>query len=288
MKRAGIGPSTRLCALLGAPVAHSGSPAMHNAAFAATGRDARYLAFHVEAADFATAVRGLAALGAIGANVTVPHKERALAVAATATARAQRAGAANVLSFRDGRILADNTDGEGFVRALQEAGHELAGRALLLLGAGGAARAVVTACLDAGARVVYVANRSPDRAAELARACDAQGRRVIPVAWQDRERCLAEVDAVVNATSLGLKPDDPSPLAGWSSARPGTLAVDLIYARHETAFLAQARGHGLSVLDGRGMLVWQAALSWQCWFGEMGPVDVMADALDRFLGKESV
>ncbi|REJ36330.1 MAG: shikimate dehydrogenase [Bacillota bacterium] len=293
-QRPPVSPATVLCALLGSPVAHSGSPAMHDAAFAATGRDARYLAFDVSAAGFPAAVRGLAALGAAGANVTIPHKEQALALADEATDRARRSGSANVLAFRDGRVLADDTDGAGFARAVAEAGARLEGAALLLLGAGGAARAVSAAALDGGAAQVWVYNRSPERAVKLARDLDPSGRRVRVLEAGDLGGAVAGADLVVNATSLGLRPDDPSPLAAapggwgaaadlWLQARPGTVAVDIVYAPHDTAFLRGARAAGLRTVDGRRMLVWQAALAWEAWFGETGPVDVMAAALDRWL-----
>lgn len=286
-------PATRLCALLGSPVAHSGSPAMHNAAFAATGRDARYLAFDVAAGDLAAAIRGLAALGAIGANVTIPHKEQALALADEVAPRARRSASANVLAFRDGRVLADDTDGAGFVRAAAEAGAELAGARVLLLGAGGAGRAVAAAALDAGAERLWVYNRSPERAANLARSLDPSGRRLEVLAPDAVLQALAGADLIINATSLGLKRDDPSPLdtvplggppAGpWHAARAGAVAVDLVYSPQATAFVRDARAAGLRAVDGRRMLVWQAALAWEVWFGETGPVAVMAEALDHWL-----
>lgn len=279
-----IGPETRLCALLGDPVAHSGSPVMHNAAFRHAGVEARYLAFRVRADALAGAVHGLAALDAAGANVTVPHKERALALADEATARAARSGAANVLAFDPaGGVRADNTDGAGFLAALRDAGAGAAGRTVLLLGAGGAARAVGTACLEAGARNVLVANRDPERARRLAAALERERDSVLPLSAGGLRRGLAEADVVVNATPLGLKRDDPSPVATWEGARRGATAVDLVYAPHQTGFVAGARAAGLRAADGRRMLAWQAALSWERWFGRIGPVDVMAGALDRWL-----
>ncbi|HEX6988804.1 MAG TPA: shikimate dehydrogenase [Bacillota bacterium] len=286
-RRPPASPATVLCALLGSPVDHSGSPAMHDAAFAATGRDARYLAFDVSARDLPAAVRGLAALGAAGANVTIPHKERALALAGEVAPRAQRSGSANVLAFRAGRVVADDTDGEGFVRAVAEAGFGLSGVTMVVLGAGGAARAVTAAALAAGARRVLVHNRSAERAVELVSRLDPHGRRLRAVGRHDLAEALAGAAVIVNATPLGLRPGDPAPLPGDQPLPPGALAVDLVYAPHETPFVRAARAAGLRAVDGRRMLVWQAALAWEVWFGEIGPVEVMARALDQWLHRRA-
>lgn len=278
------GPATRLVALLGDPVAHSGSPAMHNAAFAREGIDAVYLAFRVAAGDLAAAVAGLRALGAVGANVTVPHKEAALALADRAEPTARRAGAANVLAFGPDGVEAANTDVPGFLAALEESGVELAGRRVAVLGAGGAARAVVLAALQARAREVTVLARRPERAAALCRALDAGGRAV-PAAWGAGTGAALPpgVEVVVNCTPLGLRPGDPVPVADLGAVAPGGVVVDLIYNPPETPLLAAARAAGLQAAGGAGMLVWQAALSWERWFGRRGPVGAMRDALERWL-----
>lgn len=281
-----VDPETKLCALLGNPVSHSGSPAMHNAAFQATGRNAKYLAFAVTADQLPAAIRGLLALGAAGANVTVPHKEQALRLADQSTERAQKTGAANVLTFRDGQVIADNTDGIGFVQSLREAGTEIRDRTVVVIGAGGAARAVVWACLDQGARRIFLLNRTVERAQELARvvAPDTEDRDRIQVAsLAEPGTALSQGDIIINATSLGLRADDPSPLRDWTAVPDHAVAVDLIYAPHVTAFLAAAQERGLPTVDGQGMLVWQAAYSWQAWFGELGPAGVMAAALQAWL-----
>lgn len=275
---------TRLCALLGDPVAHSASPAMHNAAFAREGVDAVYLAFRVGADAFAAAVRGLAALGAAGANVTIPHKERALRLADQASELARRTGAANVLAFREGRILADNTDVPGFLASLEEAGIALRGQRVAVLGAGGAARAVVVAALDAGAEAVTVVARSEGRAAELVRDLGGGGRlQVRP--WGPRAGAALPpgCSVVVNCTPLGMHPGDPVPVADLGQLEAGAAVVDLIYNPPETPLLREARARGLRAAGGGGMLVWQAALSWRLWFGREGPADVMRAALDAFL-----
>lgn len=285
-----IDPHTKLCALLGDPVAHSGSPAMHNAAFKATGRNIKYLAFQVPSLQLPKAIRGLAALGAVGANVTVPHKEQALLLADDATERAHRIGAANVLTFRDGQVLADNTDGIGFIASVQQAGGTVAGRTVMVIGAGGAARAVIVACLEAGAQRLVLLNRSLDRAIQLVdlyRKLFPGDDRLEAMPLTKGPSVLPFTDLIINATSLGLRPEDPSPLADLDRAPDHALAVDLIYARHTTAFMAAAAAAGLRAIDGRGMLVWQAAYSWEVWFGERGPVDVMATALASWLARNT-
>lgn len=258
---------------------------MHNAAFRAVGRDACYLAFGVPEQDVLAVVRGFQAAGVVGLNVTVPHKEQALALADQATARAQAVGAANVLAFRKDGILADNTDGDGFLRALAAAGVNLAGKTVLMLGAGGAARAVAAACAAGGASRLVVANRSPARGEALLAQVPLGATAGILTPLASVEEWLPHAQVIIQATSLGLKDDDPLPLPPelWSKIEPGTVAMDLLYKRGGTPFVHQAAAQGLTALDGRAMLVWQAALSWEVWFGEMGPAEVMAEALDRFL-----
>lgn len=280
------GPTTALLGLLGNPVAHSGSPAMHNAAFRAVGRDACYLAFHVDERDVAAAINGLQAIGVAGLNVTVPHKEQALSLADRVTPRAEAAGAANVLAFKDGIIVADNTDGAGFLRALTAAGVEVDGRAVLLIGAGGAARAVAAACAAAGATQLVVANRSPARAEALLSQVPLAGAVGVACPLTAVGHWLPKAQLVIQATSLGLKPGDPVPWSDWAGARPGTTVVDLLYKAGGTPFMHRVRDRGLTVLDGRGMLVWQAALAWDLWFGQLGPAAVMAAALDRWLDRK--
>jgi shikimate dehydrogenase len=254
---------TALAGVLGHPVAHSRSPAMHNAAFRELGLDWRYVKLPVPPQLFEETVRALPGSGYRGANVTIPHKFAALAVADSATTAAHAVGAANTLTFEDGRIEADNTDAGGFLAAL---GDPPAGLRALVLGAGGAARAVVWALRDAGAAEVSVWNRTPERADELAAALEARAVRHAEAA-----------DIVVNATSVGLDPDDSAdalPLAGLPA--PAT-AVELVYRSDgfETPFAAWARAAGARVVDGLEVLVRQGALSFTRWTGLEPPLDAM-------------
>src|SRR4051795_8697593 len=226
----------RLAGVLGHPVAHSRSPAMHNAAFRELGLDWHYVKLPVPPELFAETVRALPGSGYRGANVTIPHKLAALTLADTASEAARAIGAANTLSFADGAIAAENTDAGGFLAALGESPR---GRTALVLGAGGAARAVVWALQEAGAAEVSVWNRTPERAREL-------GARAV-------ER-PEPADIVVNATSVGLHDDDLSSLPLDALGSPA-VACDLVYREGQTPFAAWGARAGARVVDGLEVLV---------------------------------
>jgi shikimate dehydrogenase len=247
--------------VLGWPVAHSRSPAMHAAAYAALGLDGwRYQRLPVPPELFDETVRALGPAGFAGANVTVPHKEAALALATEATAAARAIGAANTLTFGSGgAIAAENTDAPGLLAALPV---PAAGRSALVLGAGGAARAVVWALVEAGASEVSIWNRTPERAEELAGAFGA-----LAVTRPEA------ADIAVNATSVGLH-EGVLPLDALD--RP-SVAVELVYGS-ETPFATWAREGGARVVDGLEVLVRQGALSFQRWTGIEPPLDVMRAA----------
>jgi shikimate dehydrogenase len=252
-----------LAGVLGDPVEHSRSPAMHNAAFEALGLEWRYVKLPVTAEHFAETVRALPGSGYRGANVTIPHKEAALELADEASDAAHAIGAANTLTFADGAIHADNTDAAGLLAALPRAPE---GIAALVLGAGGAGRAAAWALRDAGAEV-SVWNRTPERARTLAEELDVAHVEA-PVA----------ADLVVNATSVGLKPGDgieELPLA-WID--PPQVAVELVYGDHETPFAAWAEAGGAELVDGLEVLVRQGALSFERWTGQEAPIDAMRRA----------
>jgi shikimate dehydrogenase len=255
----------------GWPVAHSRSPAMHNAALRAVGLDDwEYLALPLPPPLFATTARALPAAGFRGVNVTIPHKQAALALADDASPAACAIGAANTLTFeRDGAILADNTDAPALLEAVR-ARIDPAGRSALVLGAGGAARAAAWALVGAGARV-EIWNRSPARAAALAREIGAR-----PVAVPG----AAEI--VVNATSVGLEPNiDPFkaiPLKA-DTFEAGSCVIDMVYGSGETRFLTTARLRGARVVDGLEILVAQGVASFERWTGKMAPRQAMRGAV---------
>jgi shikimate dehydrogenase len=257
---------TALAGVLGHPVAHSRSPAMHNAAFRALGLDWRYVKLPVPPELFEETVRALPGSGYRGANVTIPHKLAALALADGASAAATAVGAANTLTFQDGSIEADNTDAGGFLAAL---GDPPAGLRALVLGAGGGARAVVWALLEAGAAEVSVWNRTPERADELAAVLGARAvRRAEPA------------DVVVNATSVGLHAGDSADALPLAALGSPAAAVDLVYRTDaaETPFAGWARATGARVVDGVEVLVRQGALSFARWTGLEPPLDAMRAA----------
>ncbi|HEU4978973.1 MAG TPA: shikimate dehydrogenase [Solirubrobacteraceae bacterium] len=254
--------------VLGWPVAHSRSPAMQNAALAAAGLDGwRYQALPVPPAAFAETVRALEPAGFRGANVTIPHKEAALALATEASATARAIGAANTLTFEDGAIRAENTDAPGLIAALPESPRA---KSALVLGAGGSARAVVWALREAGAAEIRVWNRTPARAAALA------------IAFGVRETAvLTRADLLVNCTSAGLR--HPSTTFKDLPLRADALSeyacvVDLVYRPGGTELLRAARDAGAAVVDGLEILVRQGALSFELWTGSPAPIEAMREA----------
>jgi shikimate dehydrogenase len=260
---------TRRAGVLGWPVAHSRSPAIHESAYAAAGLEGwRYQLLPVPPALFDETVRALPGAGFVGANVTIPHKEAALAAADRATDAARAIGAANSLSFDGARVEADNTDAPGFLAAL---GEPPAGRAVVL-GAGGSARAVAWALRSAGAEV-EVWNRTPERAERLAAELGV--------------RAVATVEPgglLVNCTAVGLETDEdpfaalplePSRMGEWEAV------ADLVYGEGETALIRQGREAGVRVVDGLEVLVRQGALSFERWTGVPAPVEAMRAAAGR-------
>lgn len=270
---------TRLLALLGAPVAHSRSPAIHTAALEAMGVDARYLAFAVPPAGLAEAVRGLRALGALGANVTVPHKRAVMAHLDEVEPAARAIGAVNTLVREGERWIGANTDAPGLVRSLEEAGVELAGARVWVVGAGGAARAAVAGLAEAGVASIRVSARRPEQAAELVEdLAPLAGDRLHHGALEG----AAPADLFVQATSATLEgaadPDRFAASLPLHALAPNATVIDLVYAPLETAALRRARALGLRTVDGLGMLVWQAALALERWTGVEPPVEVMRAA----------
>jgi shikimate dehydrogenase len=252
-----------LTGVLGHPVEHSRSPAIHNAAFEALGLEWRYVKLPVAPDVFDETVRALPQSGYRGANVTIPHKEAAIALADDATDAARSIGAANTLTFADGSVHADNTDAAGLLAALPRAPK---GMAALVLGAGGAGRAAAWALREAGAEV-SVWNRTPERAASL--AAD------LGIEWVEAP---VGAELVVNATSVGLQPGDAIEELPVAWIDPPRVAVELVYGDHETPFAAWAKAGGAELVDGLEVLVRQGALSFERWTGHEAPLEVMRRA----------
>jgi shikimate dehydrogenase len=268
-------------AVLGDPVAHSRSPAMQTAALEALGlgEEWSYEAIQMPPADFRELTRALPGEGFVGANVTIPHKEAALALAGDASVAATEIGAANTLSFPDGEIRADNTDAPGLLAALPG---PAAGLRALVLGAGGSARAAVWALAGQGA-TLEVWNRTPERAEELVTALEATGagaERRISTVSADQARA-GSYDLIVNCTAIGMADDDdPFELLPIDRDRlgPGVTAVDLAYGESETPLVAESRSLGALTVDGLEILVRQGAESLRIWTGREPPLEVMRQA----------
>jgi shikimate dehydrogenase len=252
---------TTLTGVLGFPVAHSRSPAMMAAAFAELGLDWRYVKLPLPPERFEETARALPGSGFRGANVTIPHKLAAHAIADELTPAAAAIGAANTLTFEDGSVLADNTDAGGLLDAL---GEDVGGRRALVLGAGGAGRAAVWALRDAGADVA-VWNRTPERARELA----------AEMGVAHAERPNRAVDVMVNATSLGLHGED---LPAELGPEPAGVVLELVYGDQPTALCRWAEASGARVVEGIEVLVRQGARSLERWTGRTAPLDAMRRA----------
>jgi shikimate dehydrogenase len=272
--------ATRVAGVIGDPVRHSLSPVMHNAAYRALGLDWVYAAFEVPDGQTAAALDAAALLGFVGLSVTMPHKAASAKRCDEVTERARRLDSVNTVTVRaDGSLAGDSTDGEGFVRSLRDAGHDVsAGRRVLLFGAGGAARAVGLALADAGAQVAVAARRT-ERAEGAAALWDGA-----VIAWDERDAAAAGVTLVVNATPIGMGDDSSLPLS-THAVRPDCVYADLVYHPLETPLLAAARAAGAATVDGLGMLVHQAALQVELWSGrDAAPVAAMRAAAEESLG----
>ena len=272
-------------AVLGHPVTHSRSPAMQTAALVALGLADQwtYDAMDVEPEQFEARVRDLPGEGFVGVNVTIPHKEAALAVADQASRAAQEIGAANTLSFDGGRILAENTDATGLLAALPG---PVEGKCALVLGAGGSARAVVWALAGRGA-LVSVWNRTPERADELVRDLAGAGAgtpaegRLAPVIGD--QVSAGGYELIVNCTAIGMRDEDPFEHLPIDPERfdAGITLVDLVYAGAESRLVAEARGRSATAVDGLEVLVRQGADSLRIWTGREPSLEVMREAASQ-------
>lgn len=297
-----VNASTRYCAVFGHPIRHSASPAMQNAGLAALGLNWRYLAFDVHPEDLRPAIEGARRMGFIGLNLTVPHKVPALEMIDVLDEQARTWGAINTIVFEsrdpagqwapvgglDGppeqpvRGRGFNTDADAIARALKEefSGDILRGATVLLLGAGGAARAAALRLAREGVAAFYLVNRTEARAAELAAELANSYPGVAAVPGYPPE----SADLVINATPLGLKAEDPLPIdPQWFRARRPRFVYDMIYRPMETALLRLARQTGCRAANGAGMLLHQGARALELWTGRPAPLPVMRAALEKNL-----
>lgn len=276
-----INTGTQKTGVFGFPVKHSASPAMQNAAFLAAGLNYIYLSFEVRPADIGEAVNALRVLGFRGMNLTIPHKETCMPFLDEISPGALKIKAVNTVQNSEGKLYGYNTDIEGFLRPLvSEAGWEPKGKKALVLGAGGAARAVVFSLLDAGAGEIAIANRRPERAAELAgfmkELFPAAAISSLPLGADLPAGEISSSQLIVNCTPLGMKGENP--LDGADCIGPGQVVYDLIYRPAETPLMAAARKRGAGTIGGLGMLVYQGAASFKIWTSAEPPVGVMKEA----------
>ncbi len=269
-----------LAGVMGWPIAHSKSPQLHGTWLARHGIDGAYLPLPVDPKELATAVAGLKALGFAGWNVTIPHKQAIAPLLDGLTPEAEAIGAVNtVIRQDDGRYLGHNTDGYGFMENLRQAqpGFDFQGKTALLLGAGGASRAVVHGLLSAGLARLVIANRSLERAQDLAASFNASfsDRPQVPcqaVAWTKASQAAEQAELLINSTSLGMAGKPPLTL-DLEALATSALVTDLVYNPLETELLAWARARGNPAVDGLGMLLHQARAAFQAWF----KTDVVVD-----------
>lgn len=278
-----ISAHTALVGILGHPVRHTLSPFIHNAAFKHDGIDMVYVAFDVAPERLGSAVEGLRALGMRGANVTIPHKEAVISLLDDVDLLASRVGAVNTIVNDQGRLSGYNTDVSGFTAAVQSVlshgAHELQ---CLVVGAGGAARAVVAAMVEQGATKIRIHNRTPQRAHALCLAAASWGTTVCEtVSLEQLDEAVRTADLLVNATPSGLADgikEVPFPV---DTIHSGQVVVDLAYNVTTTTLVRTARGMGAMAIDGREMLIMQAAASYRLWTGVQPSLDVMKRSIDQ-------
>lgn len=261
-----------LAGVIGDPIFQSRSPKLHGHWLDRYGIEGRYIPLHVTEGNLATVVRALPKMGFVGANVTIPHKISVMSLADQVSDRAILIGAANTLTFReDGRILADNTDGYGFMANLKENAPDWDPKAgpAVVFGAGGAARAIIVALSDAGVPEILLSNRTRPKAEALKAEF---GTRLKIVDWVQAGNCLEDANLVVNTTSLGMigQPELRVPLDGLKA---NTVVNDLVYSPIETNLLKTAKKLGCATVDGLGMLLHQAVPGFERWFGQTPKVD---------------
>lgn len=287
-KKTGIGAidsRTVMYGVFGDPIGHSKSPLMLNRAFEAAGINGAYAAFHIQPGTLKDAVSGIRALGFRGVNVTIPYKVEVMEYLDEIDEGARAIGAVNTIVCDEGRLKGYNTDGIGYVRSLkEETGVDLNGAKVLLLGAGGAARGIVYALAQEGAARITIANRTPEKAVELAAGMSAYAE-THGIGAEDLKAGAMDADIVINTTSAGMYPKveelpmDPGLLHG------GLLVSDLVYNPRITRFLREAEAKGARIHGGLGMFIYQGAFAFEYWTGKPAPVKEMREIVECSLAE---
>ena len=280
-----ISGKTRVCGVIGDPVEHTISPSMHNAAFSALGLDFVYLPFRVAKRTSPGAVQGMRALNIRGLNVTIPYKVKAMTLLDEIEPSAHSIGAINVIVNDGGTLKGCNTDAEGFLRTLKEQGVAVRGKTAVILGAGGAARAVSWALAEAGAALIIL-NRTPGKAMELAGdIARAAGHpaEALQLNANNLAIALERGHIIINTTSVGMSPETGETLLKSDMIKPRHIVVDIVYNPVKTRLLKEAEKAGAGTINGLDMLVWQGALAFEKWTGREAPVEIMRSEALRAL-----
>jgi shikimate dehydrogenase len=281
-----INSSTKLVGVIGHPISHSFSPFIHNAAFKKYGLNFIYLAFDIRPQMLKDAIKGFTAIGMVGFNVTVPHKESILRYLDEISGEASHIGAVNTVLNKDGALIGYNTDCEGFLLSLKEEGLTLNEKTVVILGAGGAAKAVAVACAKENAKELVVLNRNLKKAKQLVKSLkfyydiSCEG---LPLEKDSIIKTMKRTDILINATSVGMKDADPLLIPEDALFDSEKVVIDLIYNPPETILLKKAKQKGLKTINGLGMLVYQAALSFSFWTGQDPPIKTMQDSIKSLL-----
>jgi len=279
---------TRVCGIIGDPIEHTMSPAMHNAAFKTLGLDYVYLPFRVRREELPSAVAGIRALNIVGLNVTIPHKVSVISLLDKLDAMAERMGAVNTIVNENGVLSGYNTDAPGFLQALLSKGIEPEGRKIVILGAGGAAKGISFILAEAGAKLVIL-NRTLPKAEELTSQIMRfyrQNLKAMTLSEENLSKALGGADVLVNTTSVGMVPGvDQTPVPA-KLLKSDMTVFDIVYNPLETRLLREAMAVGARTIDGLDMLVWQGALAFEKFTGYKAPFEIMKQAATKALAHE--
>ena len=287
MGSSAITGKTKICGVIGDPIEHTMSPVMHNAAFKKLGLDYVYVSFRVRKEELGEAIRGMRALNIRGFNVTIPHKVAIIPLLDKLDSLAEKIGAVNTVVNDDGVLSGYNTDGTGFLQSMLERGVEPKGKSILILGAGGASRALSFALAERGGNLVILNRRLElDWAEELARKLSHTFKREVKALELDERnlsKALEGADILVNATNVGMSPDFDETLVSRKLLRPDLVVFDIVYNPIKTRLLREAEEAGAMTVDGLNMLAWQGVISFEKWTGQKPPFELMRREATRVL-----
>ncbi len=289
MESALISGKTRVCGIIGDPIEHTMSPVMHNAAFRQLGLDYVYLAFHVHQEELDKAIDGMRAMNIRGLNVTIPHKVAIIPLLDKLDPLAEKIGAINTIVNDDGMLTGYNTDATGFLQALLESGIKPEGKKVVILGAGGASRAISFILAGRGANLVIL-NRQLARAEDLAHwiaQVFPEETEALVLSEENLSLTLATADILINTTSVGMVPDINETPVPAELLKPSLIVFDIVYNPIQTQLLKEAESAGAKTINGLDMLVWQGALAFEEWTGRKAPLEVMKQEAMKALGHEN-